>query len=153
VAIAFYNGGPLRGTIFLVCVMVLLPIVLAAALKYWPNTPIGRRFLLTVPSDDDALPHDQKSERQKSLVGKFGVAKSKMLPSGAVVIEGTTVDAVSQGMAIDAGQRVVVLEVRGNRVVVRPAKEQEQLRSETGDDLLSQPLDALGIESLDDPLA
>ena len=43
-----------------------------------------------------------------------------MLPSGAVAFEELTVDAVSEGMAIEAGQKVRVVDVRGNRVVVRP---------------------------------
>ncbi len=153
IVMAFYNGGPVKGALFLLGAMVLLPTVVAVAFKYWPHTPIGRRLLLSIPSDEDTLPRDEKAKRQKSLVGKIGVAKSKMLPSGAVVIEGKTVDAVSQGMAIDAGQKVVVLEVKGNRVVVRPAKESQRPSSQTGDDLLSQPLDALGIDNLDDPLA
>ena len=84
------------------------------------------------------------------LVGKLGVAKSVMLPSGAVVIDGQTIDALSEGMPIEAGQRVRVIEVRGNRVVVRPAGRSDRRRR---DDVLSQPIESLGLDSLDDPLA
>jgi phage FluMu protein gp41 len=77
-----------------------------------------------------------------------------MLPSGAVEIDGQMIDAVSQGRAIEPGQHVVVTEVRANRVVVRPAKENERTsRSISSADLLSRPIEELGIESLEDPLA
>lgn len=64
------------------------------------------------------------------------------------------IDAITNGRAIEPGQYVVVSEVRANRVVVRPAKENERPGREvsTGD-LLSRPIEELGIESLEDPLA
>jgi hypothetical protein len=76
-----------------------------------------------------------------------------MLPSGAARIEGRVVDAVSQGMPIDKGQRVVVVEARAYRVVVRPVEEGEQVASTDPNDVLSRPLDELGLEPLDDPLS
>ena len=74
-----------------------------------------------------------------------------MLPSGAVMVEGQTIDALSEGMPIEAGQRVRVIEVRGNRVVVRPADDDEQ--PDPDDDVLSRPIESLGLDSLEDPLA
>jgi hypothetical protein len=70
-----------------------------------------------------------------------------------VEIDGQMVDAVTQGVAIEPGQYVVVLEVRANRVVVRPAKEGERPSHTRPGDMLSRPIEELGIESLDDPLA
>ena len=72
-----------------------------------------------------------------------------MLPSGAVEIDGQTIDALSEGVPIESGQRVRVIEVRGMRVVVRPADDEPP----TTDDVLSQPIDSLGLEPFDDPLA
>jgi hypothetical protein len=64
------------------------------------------------------------------------------------------VDAISQGVAIEPGQYVVVTEVRANRVVVRPAKENERPGKPTNPaDVLSRSIEELGIESLEDPLA
>ena len=87
-------------------------------------------------------------------MGRVGITRSKMLPSGAVEIEGQMVDAITRGKAIEPGQYVVVTEVRANRVVVRPAKPDERPgRPIADDDPLSRPIDELGLESLDDPLA
>ena len=46
-----------------------------------------------------------------------------MLLSGVIVIDGHTVDAVSESMPIEVGQAVRVVQVRANRVVVRPVDE------------------------------
>ena len=54
--------------------------------------------------------------------------------------------------AIDAGQPVIVVEVKGNRVVVRPA-DAEDGSEIAADDVLEQPLDALGLDDLDEPLS
>ncbi len=84
------------------------------------------------------------------MVGKIGVAKTLMMPSGAVLVDGQTIDALSEGMPIEAGQRIQVIEVHGSRVVVRPADESDSTAS---DDVLSQPIESLGLDSLEDPLA
>jgi hypothetical protein len=66
------------------------------------------------------------------------------------------IDAVTQGQAIDPGTYVVVIEVRANRVVVRPAGKDQRPGNQSPQeirDILSRPIDELGIESLEDPLA
>ena len=86
-------------------------------------------------------------------MGRVGIAKSKMLPSGSISIDGRLIDAVSNGAAIAAGQAVVVIEVRGNRVVVREADAEEtRQRGEYSSDVLSTPVEELGFDDLDDPL-
>ena len=79
-----------------------------------------------------------------------------MLPSGAIIIAGRTYDAVSEGMSIDQGKNVKVIDVRTNRIVVRPTDSQpSQHVADDGDseDMLSRPIDSLGLDSLNDPLA
>jgi hypothetical protein len=76
-----------------------------------------------------------------------------MLPSGAVEIDGQMIDAVTQGRPIEPGTYVVVAEVRANRVVVRPAGKDQRPSHQNPNDVLSRPIDELGIESLEDPLA
>jgi hypothetical protein len=76
-----------------------------------------------------------------------------MLPSGAVEIDGQMIDAMSQGQAIEPGAYVVVVEVRANRVVVRPAGKDQRPSHPDPKDVLSRSIEEVGIESLDDPLA
>ena len=75
----------------------------------------------------------------EGLVGRVGRAKSKMLPSGIIVVEKQSYDAVSEGMPIEAGQRVRVIEVRGNRLIVE-AMGDEPL-SQADEDPLARPFD------------
>jgi membrane-bound serine protease (ClpP class) len=145
-----FQRGPVTGFTFVMSTIVVVPLVLAAAFHYWPKTRIGKAFLGELPTEAEVLPDDPRRE----LLGHVGVTRSKMLPSGAVEINGQMVDAITQGKPIEPGQYVVVTEVRANRVVVRPAKENErpgQVRRP--EDLLSRPIEELGIESLEDPLA
>ena len=107
-AFAAIVGGPrglhgkfLTGLAILAISILGLPVVIAFGLKWWPHTPIGKRVLLHAPDSDEVLPDDPK-RGPKSLVGKVGRAKSRMLPSGpAVMIEGRTIDAVSEGFRLN----------------------------------------------------
>jgi membrane-bound serine protease (ClpP class) len=149
IVMAFRYGTPATGTTFLIVAVIGVPMLIGLAFKYWPYTPMGRAFLGELPDEAEVAPQEFRRE----LIGKVGVARSKMLPSGAIEIDGNMYDAVTRGVAIEPGQRVVVSEVKGNRVVVRPAADNEQPRPSRPDDVLSRPIDELGIESLDDPLA
>jgi membrane-bound ClpP family serine protease len=149
IALAFYNRGLEAGLIFLAVAAVLVPGALVAAFRWWPSTPMGRRLLLEVPRSDEVLPDSPQRRTLRQLVGKVGVAKTVMLPSGAVMVDGISIDAISEGMPIEAGQAVRVIEVHGNRVVVRPAEDADR----PADDILSRPIESLGLDALDDPLA
>src|SRR5688572_16758102 len=107
VGMAFYRS-PGTGLTFLVLALVALPAALTLALKIWPETPLGRRILPSIPTSQEVLPDSDYRRSLQELVGKFGRAKSLMLPSGAAEIGGRTVDAVSDGVAIEAGQMVRV---------------------------------------------
>jgi membrane-bound ClpP family serine protease len=147
ILIAFQRGTA-TGFVFVISTIIAVPAALGLAFKYWPKTPIGKAFLGELPTEEQVAPEDPR----RALLGRVGVARSKMLPSGAVEVDGQMLDAVTQGQAIDPGQYVVVLEVRANRVVVRPAKEGERPSHTKPEDLLSRPIEELGFDSLDDPL-
>ena len=137
------------GLSFLVISVIAVPAAVALAFKYWPYTPMGKAFLGELPKQDELVADDPR----RDLVGRVGIAKSKMLPSGAILIDDQLVDAISQGPAIELGQAVVVVEVRANRVIVRAAEDEEARQAAVDPrDLLSRPIDELGLESFDDPL-
>lgn len=146
-----FRHGPWSGIGFLGLTVFAVPAGLILALQWWPKTPMGRRILLPLPSSEEVLPDSDRRRNLKSLVGKIGKAKSLMLPSGAVDIEGNIVDALSEGMAIEAGAWVKVIEVRGTRVVVRPSNERPQ--PPTLDHRLDESVESLGLDPFDDPLA
>jgi membrane-bound ClpP family serine protease len=150
--IAFWEGpttGPTTGLVFVGIMVFAIPTLIMLAFKYWPRTRMGKAFLGELPREDEVAPEDSR----RTLIGRVGVARSKMLPSGAVEIDGQMIDAVTQGQAIEPGAYVVVVEVRANRVVVRPAGKDQRPSHPNPKDILSRPIEELGIESLDDPMA
>jgi len=153
VSLAFYHRGLEAGLIFILVAVVAVPMVLVTAFKYWPNTRLGRRVLLGQPTEDDVLPDSPQRRLMKSLVGKVGVAKSLMLPSGAIEVDGITLDAVSDGSAIERGMAVKIIQVHGNRVVVSPTEElpESDEEDENEDDPLNRSIESLGLD--ENPLA
>ncbi len=143
VVVAFYESA-LLGTSFLIITAVGVPTMIVLGLKWWPKTAIGRRVMLSVPTEEDVLPDDPAKSWMQSLPGKIGKTKTKMMPGGIVVVDGRNVEAVSEGAAIEAGQMVIVLQIRGKRAVIRPASPDEV---PTKADPLDRPIDGIA----DDP--
>jgi membrane-bound ClpP family serine protease len=134
-----------------VAALVAVPLVVVVGLRWWPHTPIGRRVLLGVPKEQDILPDSPKVRDLKALVGRVGRARSQMLLSGAVVIDGRTYDAMSESQPIEVGQMVRVVQVRGTEIVVRPADKPAPPRP--ADDPLSQPIDTVAPDPFQEPPA
>lgn len=58
----------------------------------------------------------------RDLLGKTGISVTMLRPSGTARIDGKKVDVVTEGELIDRDVRIEVVEVRGNRVVVRAVR-------------------------------
>ena len=152
VVMAFMTDS-MSGMIFLVVALLVIPAMLFLMIKIWPHTPIGRRLLTDDDTLTDVLPQGEFYDRG-NLAGKVGVAKSKMLPSGQVVIEGKKYDAVSDGFAIEVGDQVKVVAVKENRIYVQPyaddnaSQNQDVTESETQDqDVLNQPIEKFDLDT------
>lgn len=140
-----YRSSFLVGSIFLMAVLICLPILIYGLLQMWPHTPIGKRILLSEPDLDQILPPSMFSN---DLVGQIGISKTKMLPSGTIVVNRQKLDAVSSGFPIDANQAVKITAVRANRIYVEPyeneATDLEHLPARD-DEMLAQPFEDLGL--------
>lgn len=147
VVMAFRQGSTV-GLAILSGTLLAVPIVVALALKFWPQTAMGRRMLLMSPKSDEILPDLPRQRQLKTLIGRVGQAKSMMLPSGAVLIDGRTIDAVTEGVPIEVGRRVRVIEVRGNRVVVRPVD--DEVPEESAENPLARPIDSISPDPFGD---
>ncbi len=60
--------------------------------------------------------------RLEDLISAEGVAITTLRPSGTVVINGSKVDVVSEGEMISKNTKIKVIDVKGNRIVVKPVK-------------------------------
>ncbi len=132
------------GSFVLMGLTLLLPFLFVALVKLWPKTPLGKAILI------DDLGHDVLPETEvETLVGQIGVARSKMLPSGLIEIDGEKLDAISEGFAIEAGEKVKVISVKGNRLYVEPFDGDSSSQSDVpaaDQDAFSTPLEELGID-------
>src|SRR6478672_5973647 len=116
-----FMAGPVYGTATFIAVLVIVPTACILAVKYWPETPIGRMILIQRPqSPDEVLPETEAYRGMQHLVGRHGITKSLMMPGGVVEVDRKSYDAVSDGMAIEPGTRVLVVSISTQRIVVRP---------------------------------
>jgi membrane-bound ClpP family serine protease len=150
-----FMESPYVGTSSLVLIALLLPFCFYVFVNYWPHTPIGRRMLLRrEPRSEEDDPAEDEAEQLRRLIGKRGRAKSKMLPSGAVSIDGQLYDATTQGgQPVEMGEPVEVIGTQFRSLVVRPVENDATptpLPQEQPGDLLSQPLENFGLDN--DPL-
>jgi membrane-bound serine protease (ClpP class) len=119
IGLAFTEGGLRWGTIFMGGTALLIPFLIALALRIWPKTPFGKMVLNEPPREDETMLAARRERMQ--WIGQRGYAVSAMLPAGAIRIGNKTMDAISDGRTIEKGAPVEVVAVRGAHIVVKPA--------------------------------
>ncbi|MGI9473014.1 MAG: NfeD family protein [Rubripirellula sp.] len=116
-----------------VFVSATTPLVILGLLRAWPHTPIGRRMLNRRPGDMGNAPPKKmtpKGTPLDDLIDRIGTAKTDLLPSGMISVDGENIDAVSTGMPIDSGTQIIVTSVEAGHVHVRPATEEDLKRDQ-----------------------
>ncbi|MBX9679629.1 MAG: hypothetical protein K2X38_12770 [Gemmataceae bacterium] len=91
-----------------------------AVAYYLPSIPGANRLVLKPPSDD--LEDDLSASRigiASSMLGAMGVAATPLRPAGKAQIGGDFLDVVAEGDYVEAGVRVQIIEIEGNRIVVK----------------------------------
>jgi membrane-bound serine protease (ClpP class) len=105
---------------------ILLIVILAAVaswlwIRFFPRSKMGRK--LTLEADGSQF---KTAPDSHALVGTTGEALSPLRPAGLALLGGQRIDVVAESSWIAAGAQVRVIEVAGNRIVVRqtaPPKE------------------------------
>lgn len=155
VGLAFIEQGPWFGMAVLAVVCMAVPSVLAAALRIFPETPLGRRVLPPPPSADEVVPDADRRAVLRSLVGRRGIATTELVPWGVVVIDDASHQAVSEGGPIASAAVVEVVGVQAGAVVVRTAAPVPSSRPSPGPEAtpvapdLEASLEAFDFEALD----
>jgi membrane-bound serine protease (ClpP class) len=97
--------------------------LVAISLRYGAKLPILGRMILQEPRIDD----DEKksglaastSSESEVQVGDWGLAESPLRPAGKAVFGDHYIDVVSDGTFVEKGTQVRIIEISGNRIVVR----------------------------------
>jgi membrane-bound ClpP family serine protease len=119
------GGGLMGGLITIGILVIVIPIIVGVAFQFWPHTPIGKRFFLPTPQPDETVAALPDSQEQENLIGQIGQTVTPLRPSGVTLILGRRVDTKTEGMFVEIGQWVRVVDVRPGQVIVRPLGDRE----------------------------
>jgi membrane-bound ClpP family serine protease len=100
--------------------------VLGAVIRrFLPHTPVLNRMMLAPPTGEERelLAQRESLVDLDHLLGQEGIASTPLILSGKARIGDQLVDVVADGEPIDRGMPVIVADVSGSRVVVRPVRE------------------------------
>ncbi len=121
--------------------LLLVPTALGGAFYVLPHTALGRRVLLEAPTAEELTPFTKETDRLTKLIGRFGKAVTPLVPGGMVLLDGERLHAFSEGMIVESGKSVEILEVRGSRLLVRPGVPSASNDPFTAEATATRPLD------------
>ncbi len=117
---AWYGVNSLAFSAYLASMVVLIPTVVIGAFKVFPMTPFGRAVIGS-PTLAEVTPYAREQQHLQSLVGHRGRAITPLIPGGMVMVNGERLHAFTEGLLVEAQTEIEIVDVRGNRVVVREA--------------------------------
>jgi membrane-bound ClpP family serine protease len=120
---AWYGVSPVFFWSYVFVAGVGVPGSLLGAVWLMQRTSLGSRIILQGPQ----LPQKVKNPLE-DLVGLHGESQSMMAPGGIVLVDNQRYHAESIGMIIDPQTAIVVVDVKGNRLVVRPHTPSDEKR-------------------------
>lgn len=110
-------GGTLTTFGFSVVAAVIGAITLA---YYLPSLPYANRLVLRPPTD---LPEGEVTSSYPSvparLLGAVGVSVTTLRPAGKAQFGDDFLDVIAEGDFVEPGKRVQIVEIEGNRIVVK----------------------------------
>ena len=121
-AAAFAAFGAAGGAYAALGIIILVGVAIAVWIKFFPGSPIGRRMTAGVDLKDSYGTQDGLHD----LIGHEGETTSDLHPGGFAVIDGKRVDVITEGNMIPRGEKVRVVDVSGNRVVVTAMAAEQQ---------------------------
>lgn len=112
-----------------ICVVLVVAIAMAIS-RFLPKVPFFNSLILAPPVygeyGDETGPRlrPEHLDESMAIIGKQGIAVSVLRPAGKAEIDGRFMDVVSDGPFIPAAAEIEVVQVSGNRVVVRAVEPQ-----------------------------
>lgn len=116
-------GGDLTALNLMAVSLVVAVGIFLVIVKKLPSSRLWTRLVLKDAETTTA--GFVSSDDYNAYLGQTGVALTLLRPAGVIDIAGTHLDVVSEGKFITAGNKVKVVSVSGNRIVVRPVEAQE----------------------------
>ncbi|MFC1497632.1 NfeD family protein [Verrucomicrobiota bacterium] len=114
-AITGFFAFPGYGVHISIGIIFLAGVAIALWIKLFPKSSIGKSMTVST----NLATSKGTEEGLKELLGQEGEASSDLRPGGFALINGHRVDVVTQGGMISKGKKIKVIEIEGNRVVVK----------------------------------
>ena len=102
------------GMAFVAADVIIVPVLVIIGLKMLARSPLALRDQLSSKEG-----FTSQSPEYDAYLGKQGVTRTVLHPAGTATIDSKRVDVVSRGEFIEKDTEVVVVEVKGNRIVVK----------------------------------
>ncbi|MFO7815783.1 MAG: nodulation protein NfeD [Halanaerobiales bacterium] len=99
---------------------VFLTLIIA---KYFGSSKVWSRISLGTSQTTDI--GYVAANDNKQIINKTGITLTPLRPAGIVEIDNRRIDVVSEGGFVDKGEKVIVIDVKGSKVLVKPYKEEE----------------------------
>ena len=120
VGLMFVHGSMENALTALLSLCVGGPLLGGLIFYLWPYSPMGRK-LIRAAEEDVTIANMAGNVELEGLRGKTGRTVSPLRPSGVAVFDGRRIDVITEGLMVEPGQWVKCVEVRANKVIVRPA--------------------------------
>ncbi len=133
---------------YVVGMVVVLPAAVCGGLYILPRTSYGRSIFAAPQSLEELTPFQDEESRLCEMVNQTGKATTLFSPGGMVQIGRERIHAESEGMMIEPRTDIVVVGVKGNRLVVRPIS-MHQATAEASAEGPDEPKGDVDNESLD----
>lgn len=110
-------GGDIGAVYMLAGSLIIAVFLFILIVKKLPSSIFWQKIIL---KDSSSSAEGYISSTDRSfLLNKEGVVLTELRPAGTILIEGSPVDAVSEGSYISRGESVRIIKTEGNRIIVR----------------------------------
>jgi membrane-bound serine protease (ClpP class) len=134
VGVILLYGSALEAVAAVIALCLGVPIAFGFLAHQWQRYALKGTVLDSETAAATVADAPEIAELEK-LKGRFGRTVSPMRPAGSVEIDGRRIDALTEGMMLDANVWVKCVDVRAGRVIVRQVDRPGELNEFKLDDL------------------
>lgn len=110
-------GGDINAVYVMLVSFAMAVFIFALIVKKLPSSKLWNR--LTLKDKSNTANGYVSAEPREELLGKRGIVVTELRPSGSALIADKLVDVISEGAFLTKGEKIIVVAVNGNRVLVR----------------------------------
>jgi membrane-bound serine protease (ClpP class) len=105
----------------LISLLIAIILTIIAVILLFKYAPRNNKFFdkITLSTSLNTSSGYVSSEDYKSYVGKIGVTITPLRPAGSIEVESRKLDVVSENAYIEKDDKVKIIKVEGNRIIVR----------------------------------